>query len=57
MLLHHLVLPPQLALRSIMENGLVFVNLRSLMYVWGTRLSIWQLCGCMIKPFVPKHAM
>lgn len=53
--LHHLVFLLQLPLRSIIENNLVFVHLRSLMYAWGTRLRLWQLCGCMIKPFVPKH--
>jgi len=35
------VLPPQFPLRAIIENSLIFVHLRSLLYVWGTRLSIW----------------
>ena len=51
MLLHHVVFLPQLPLRSIIENNLVFVHLRSLMYACGTGLRLWQLCGCMIKPF------
>jgi len=37
MLLLHLVCPPQRTLRSIIENSLVFVHLRSLVYVRGTR--------------------
>lgn len=57
MLLHYLVFLPQLPLRCIVENNLVFVHLRSLMYACGTGLRLWQLCGRMIKQFVPKHDM